>query len=101
MTDIITNALIDLALDGKVSDLTFAESHGRHLAVAGKSARLLRPGDVVAVRDLAEDGIGTARVKTVMDSRAPEHAGDVWVLTEDTAHRIPGSRLLVVQPPRG
>lgn len=95
MTDTITPAFLAMAKDTgpAASGITFS-STDRHRILGGKSARLLRRGNRVALRDLNPDlKAGTAVVEQVR----PSVGSTVHVLTKggDT-HLVRGSRLVLV-----
>lgn len=95
MTDTITPAFLDIVKDGgaAVQDAMFRSTE-RHRILGGKSARLLRRGDRVALRDLNPDlDEGTAVVEQVR----PSVGSTVHVLIRGgEAHLVRGSRLVLV-----
>lgn len=100
MTDTITPTFLDIVKDDGTADAdTLCCSSERHRILGGKSARMLRPGDRVALRDLNPDLDGgtavVAQVRSSVDST-------VHVLTAGgEAHLVRGSRLvLVTRDPR-
>lgn len=95
MTDTITPAFHDILKDGgaELQDIVYCATE-RHRILGGKSARLLRRGDRVALRDLNPDlDGGTAVVEQVR----PSVGSTVHVLTRGgEAHLVRGSRLVLV-----
>ncbi|MFF1880206.1 hypothetical protein ACFVVC_01890 [Pseudarthrobacter sp. NPDC058196] len=95
MSDTITPAFLDIVKDGGAAVAeTLCCSTERHRILGGKSARMLRQGDRVALRDLNPelDG-GTAVVAQVR----PSVGSTVHVLTAGgEAHLVRGSRLVIV-----
>lgn len=95
MTDTITPAFLAMAKDTgpAVSGIIFS-STDRHRILGGKSARLLRRGDRVALRDLNPDlEEGTA----VVDQVRPSVGTTVHVLTIGAnVYLVRGSRLVLV-----
>ena len=96
MTDIVTPAFFDLAVNagGITVHAAVWDATERHRILGGKSARLLRRGDRVALRDLNPDlNGGTAVVEQVR----PSVGSTVHVLTRGgEAHLVRGSRLVLV-----
>ncbi|MDO5865194.1 MULTISPECIES: hypothetical protein [Paenarthrobacter] len=95
MTDTITPAFLDITKDsGPAVQETLFPSTERHRILGGKSARMLRRGDRVALRDLNPDlDGGTAVVEQVR----PSVGSTVHVLTTGgDAHLVRGSRLVLV-----
>lgn len=71
-------------------------STGRHRLFGGKSARLLRAGDMVALRDLNLVRADVPGVATVVDTHVSP-AGTAFVTTaEHGLFLTPGSRLVLV-----
>ena len=69
----------------------------RHCLVCGKSARLLRPGDTVALRDLYPDRTDIEGVGTISNAYTSE-SGTTFVITlKHGMFLIPGSRLVPVR----
>ncbi|WP_247040252.1 hypothetical protein [Arthrobacter rhizosphaerae] len=95
MTDMITPAFLAMArnTDPAAGGIVF-DSAERHRILGGKSARLLRRGDRVALRDLNPDlEEGTA----VIDQVRPSVGTTVHVLTiGGNAYLVRGSRLVLV-----
>lgn len=95
MADPFTPAFIEMAKDASLGALdTMFRSTERHRILGGKSARLLRRGDRVALRDLNPDlDEGTAVVEQVR----PSVGSTVHVLIRGgQAHLVHGSRLVLV-----
>ncbi|MFD2794592.1 hypothetical protein ACFS27_13630 [Promicromonospora vindobonensis] len=71
-------------------------STGRHRLFGGKSARLLRAGDMVALRDLPLIRADVPGVATVVDASVSS-TGTAFVMTaEHGLFLTPGSRLVLV-----
>ncbi|MFD9601999.1 hypothetical protein [Streptomyces sp. NPDC059970] len=98
MTDTLTPAFVEMAKGTSPETLdVFHRSTGRHLLFGSKSARLLRAGDRVAVRDLHPDRAELPGVATVVDLSTPLSSGAVFVITaEHGVCLTPGSRLVLV-----
>ncbi|BCW06902.1 hypothetical protein ACIQF8_03750 [Pseudarthrobacter sp. NPDC092184] len=95
MTDTITPAFLDIVKDGGPAvQEVLLRSTERHRILGGKSARMLRRGDRVALRDLNPDlDGGTAVVEQVR----PSVGSTVHILTVGgEAHLVRGSRLVLV-----
>lgn len=100
MTDQITPAFLDIVASGglAVREAVFRATE-RHRIIGGKSARLLRPGDRVALRDLGPGPAGEARAhgSAVVRSARVAARDLVHVTTADgEAHLVRGSRLVLV-----
>jgi hypothetical protein len=95
MTDTITPAFLAMAKNAgpAASKIIFSSTERRRI-LGGKSARLLRRGDRVALRDLNPDlEEGTA----VVDQVRPSVGTTVHVLTiGGNAYLVRGSRLVLV-----
>lgn len=92
-----TTTFAELARSGTLTNIPVDDLGRRHRILAGKSARLLRYGDVVAQRDLSH-GPGFDTVLSVRPDR--EDARFVFVTTARLRiWRIPASRLLLVHAP--
>jgi hypothetical protein len=94
MTDAITPAFHDILEHGGAAVLeTIFRSTERHRILGGKSARLLRRGDRVAMRDLNPDldgGLG------IIEQVRPSVGSTVHVLIRGgEAHLVRGSRLVL------
>lgn len=77
MTDTITPAFLDIVKDGGPAvQEALLRSTERHRILGGKSARMLRRGDRVALRDLNPDLDGEAHLvrgsRLVLVARGPE-----------------------------
>lgn len=95
MPDTITPAFLEMAKDANRGPLDVAFcSTERHRILGGKSARLLRRGDRVALRDLNPD---LEEGTVVVDQVRPSVGNTVHVLTVDAdAYLVRGSRLVLV-----
>lgn len=96
-TDTITPALNEM-LKKKAQDVLGAiyGSAERRRVIGGKSARLLRRGDTVALRDLRLDRADVPGLRTVSDASTSE-SGMTSVLTvQQDVLQIPASRLVCV-----
>lgn len=95
MNDIITPAFLDMVKDGEPAIREMLSGAlERHRILGGKSARLLRRGDRVALRDLNPDLEGGT---AVIEQVRPSVGNTVHVLTRDGGvHLVRGSRLVLV-----
>jgi len=96
--DAITPAFIGMtkAQTPEMLDLVY-HSAERHRLFGGKSARLLRKGDILALRDLYPERIGVRGMATV-SSVYGTTAGTTLVITAmHGLFLIPGSRLVIVR----
>lgn len=95
MPDTIAPAFLEIAIDTRLSELDVVLcATGRYRILCGKSARLLRGGDRVALRDLNPD---LEKGTVVVDQVRPSVGNAVHVLTLDGgAYLVRGSRLVLV-----
>ncbi|MFE4332518.1 hypothetical protein ACFRQM_24765 [Streptomyces sp. NPDC056831] len=98
MSITLTPAFVEMAEDTSPETLdVFYRSTGRRLLFGSKSARLLRVGDRVAVRDLHPDRAEPSGVATVVGLSTRLSSGAVFVITaERGVFLTPGSRLVLV-----
>lgn len=95
MSDTITPAFLEMAKDAGLAPLEalFCATE-RYRILCGKSARLLRCGDRVALRDLNPD---LEEGTVVVDQVRPSVGNTVHVMTLDgDAYLVRGSRLVLV-----
>ena len=104
MTDTITPAFIEMAQSGAPVVLnSIFPSNGRHRLLAGKSARLLRAGDMVALHDLqTERNVEISGVTRVSHAHTGSNDPSTTYVVTDTPgavyaiYQIPSARLVLV-----
>lgn len=104
MTDTLTPAFVEMAKSGTPAFLNMIfHSSGRHRLLAGKSARLLRAGDMVALRDLqTERNAEISGVTRVSHAHTGSNNPSTTYVVTDTPgavyaiYQIPSARLVLV-----
>ncbi len=87
-------AFLELAQELELGKIPNSET--RHLVFTGKSARLLRTGDQVAMRDISALRTTDPGVAEILSVRRTTNDSVVVTTTDHHVRLIPGSRLLVV-----